>query len=59
MEKQKNIPALRFSEFSGEWVSASLKTVADFRNGKAHELKWPPSVGHKIHSLGVLFLKNM
>ena len=35
--KTLNVPHLRFPEFSGEWKLVTLKEVADFANGKAHE----------------------
>lgn len=33
MEKQKNIPRLRFPGFEGEWVEKSLGDLMDFKNG--------------------------
>ena len=36
-DKNRNVPNLRFPEFSGEWELVALKEVADFANGKAHE----------------------
>ena len=33
MEKQKNIPALRFSEFDGEWKVEKLDNLLEFKNG--------------------------
>ena len=34
MEKQKNIPVLRFPEFNGEWEENSLGAIAKFSKGK-------------------------
>ena len=33
----RNVPALRFPEFSGEWSKDTLQNVVAFSNGKAHE----------------------
>lgn len=34
MEKKKNVPVLRFPEFSGEWEKKKLGEVAKFSKGK-------------------------
>ena len=34
MEKQKNIPALRFPEFKGGWESRKMSDIARFSKGK-------------------------
>lgn len=33
MEKQKNVPALRFLEFTGEWEEKKLIEIGEFKNG--------------------------
>ena len=33
MEKQKNIPQLRFPEFKGDWENKTLGTLSDVRDG--------------------------
>ena len=33
MEKQKNIPELRFLEFKGEWQTIPLMNIGEFKNG--------------------------
>lgn len=37
MEKQKNVPALRFLGFEGNWEEKKLGEVSAFTNGKGHE----------------------
>lgn len=54
MEKQKNIPALRFPEFGGEWVERKLSGIANKVNsGKT------PLGGESVYSEeGVLFIRS-
>ena len=37
MEKNKNVPKLRFPEFTGEWEEKKLGEIAEFINGKAYK----------------------
>ena len=55
MEKQKNIPALRFPEFKGEWESKILGDLLEFKNGiNASKEQY----GHGVKFINVLDILN-